>query len=333
MTAAAYGSGNELEELKRTARILEMIQMIAISPKRYRRHDFADRFGISTRMVGKDFEIIRHGLRFTLLSSPEGYYFEDIPRLPAVQYSITEALALLLAVQAAQQISGVSSPELAAAVARLESLFPADFMPLLRRLVTRPTISAQGKHRHQMLILLNRALGEGRKVSMTYHSRTSQVTSGARVIHPYHIMPYVRSWMLIAYCERREDVLMFKVDRISVAELLDESYQVDPGFDLDEYMGSTWGVLRGEGYKVEDVTLHFDADTGVRVAEEDWHRSQEVDQLPDGKIEFRLRIGITPEFISWLLYYGARVEVVKPQWLRERVALDHEAAVARYAES
>lgn len=330
MNKTSFGAGQELEELKRTARILEMVQMIAVSPRRYRRKDFADRFEISVRMVGKDIDVIRHALRLPLIPSSQGYYFEEIPHLPAVQYTIPEALAVLLAVQAAQQISGVSSPELAAAVARLESLFPPAFTPLLRRLVTRPPATAQGKHRHQMLILLNRALGEERKVRMIYRSRSSGGKSNERIVHPYHIMPYVRSWMLIAYCEKRDNVLMFKVDRIDEASLLDESYRIDPAFNPDTYMGDTWGALRGESFEPEEVVLIFNADTGSRVIEEDWHPSQQDRTLADGRIEFTLRIGITPEFVSWLMYYGRHVEVIEPESLRVAILEAHTEAIHVY---
>jgi len=30
--------------------------------------------------------------------------------------------------------------------------------------------------------------------------------------------------------------------------------------------------------------------------------------------------------VSWLLYYGGRVQVVEPAWLRERVAEEHRRA-------
>ncbi len=207
------------EEMKRTSRILEIVQIVATAPQRYLRRDLAQRFEISERMIQKDLEIIRHGLKLLLLHSPKGYYFEEVPRLPVLQYTFAEALALLLAVQAARQVSGVASAELAAAVARLEALFPPEFTPLLRQAVGRPVITAQREHRQQMLILLNRALLEGCKVCMVYETRSRGGEVSERVIRPYHIMPYVRSWQLVAYCELREAVRMFKVDRIQEATL------------------------------------------------------------------------------------------------------------------
>jgi predicted DNA-binding transcriptional regulator YafY len=323
--------GRPYEELKRTSRILELVQMIAVAPRRYLRRDLAQRFEISERMIQKDLDIIRHGLKLPLSHSPEGYYFEEVPRLPALQYSFPEALALLLAVQVARQVSGIGSVELAAAVARLEALFPPEFTPLLQQVVVgQPVVTAQREHRQQMLMLLNRALVEGRKVRMVYETRSRGGEVSERVVHPYHIMPYVRSWQLIAHCERRGEVLMFKVDRIREATLLDERYCIPDDFDLDSYLGATWGLMRGEAGEPVDVVLRFSPEAGAWVAEEYWHPSQQVEEQPDGSVLFKLHVAVTPEFVNWLLYYGRRVEVLEPASLREQVVEEHRRAAGLY---
>ncbi len=325
MNALPSGDGRT-EDTKRVARILNLVQMIAAHPRRYLRRDLAARFEISERMIQKDLEVIRHGLRLPLERDNDGYYFEQMPRLPTLQYTFSEALALLLAVQAAQQVSGIVSGELAAAKARLEALFPAEFTPFLRQHGQRAPVTVRGKHRQQMLTLLNRALVEGRKVNMIYetHSRGGDVNT--RVVRPYALYIHVRSWHLIAYCERREAVLMFKVDRIHEAQLLDSLYTIPADFNVDEYMGGAWGVIRGNDTPPQEIRLHFTPEAGKRVAEEYWHKSQQAETLPDGSVLFRLHIAVTPEFVSWVLYYGSQVQVEAPESLRQQVAEEHRKA-------
>lgn len=311
------------EDIKRVARILNIVQIIATAPYRYLRRDLAARFEVSERMIQKDLEVIRHGLVLPLEHSSEGYYFERMPRLPALQYTFSEALALLLAVQVAQQVSGIASGEMAAAKARLEALFPAEFTPFLRQHGQRMPVTVQGKHRQQMLTLLNRALVEGRKVEITYetHSRGGEINT--RVVRPYALYIHVRSWHLIAYCEHREAVLMFKVDRIHEAKLLEARYTIPADFNVDDYMGGAWGAIRGGDAEAVDVLLHFTSEAGKRVAEERWHASQQAQAQADGSVLFRLHIAVTPEFVNWVLYYGSAVEVVEPESLRQTVAEEH----------
>lgn len=317
------------EDIRRVARILKIVQMIATAPHRYLRRDLAAHFEVSERMIQKDLEVIRHGLLLPMEHSSEGYYFERTPRLPTLQYSFSEALALLLAVQAAQQVSGIGSTELAAAVARLEALFPAEFTPLLRQRGQSAPVTAHGKHRQQMLTLLNRALVEQRKVQLVYetHSRGGEVNK--RVVRPYALYAHVRSWHLIAFCEWRNAILMFKVDRMHEAMLLDETYTIPGDFNVDDYMGGAWGVIRGGSEEAVNVTLRFMPEAGQRVAEEYWHASQRAETQPDGSVLFRLHVAVTPEFVSWVLYYGSQVEVLEPESLRKQVAEDHRRAAER----
>lgn len=333
MNRSFPGLGRELEETKRTARILDIVQIIAVAPRRYRRRDLAQRFEVSERMIQKDLDVIRHGLRLPLIHTPEGYYFERMPHLPALQCTFPEALALLLAVQVARQVSGIPSVELASAVARLESLFPQEFAPFLRQSACFPVTTARRRHRQQMLLLLYRALLTGYKLRMVYETRSRGGTLTERVVHPYHVMPYVRSWHLVAYCELRKQVLMFKVDRIREATLLDERYTIPKDFDLDAYLGNAWGLVRGEVAPPEQVVLRFERETGLRVSEEEWHKTQKVEEGLDGSIFFKVCIPITPEFINWVLYYGSQVEVLQPAWLRERVAEEHSRAALVYGGS
>lgn len=314
------------EENTRTARVLEMIQLIAHQPRRWLRRDLAARYEVSDRQVDKDLQIIRHGLRLRLGHSTDGYYFETVPQLPAVSYTFSEGLALLQAARAAQAMPGIDSGDLAAAIARLEAIFPAEFGSLLRQTVRHTLQFGANSPRQAKLQLLYKAMAFRQKIWMAYAvgARGGEITE--RVIRPYHILPYVRSWQVIAYCELRQTERMFKVDRIVEGRLLREEYSIPADFDLDAYMGQGWGLMRGAAGEPEPVTLRFSQGVGLGVAEEWWHDSQDSDKLPDGRWEVRFNVGITPEFVRWLLYYGDQVDIVEPHHLKVRVAEEHRRA-------
>lgn len=315
------------DEIRRVARVLQIIQYIVARPGYWSRKALASQCEISERQIQKDLDIIRYKLNFSLQHDGKGYCFERVPRLPTIAYTFAEALALLLAFQAAQQISGINSPDLAAAIARLQSVFPPEFLPLFNQISRQTLSSTQGDHRQQALALLNHALSTRRKVQIVYrtHSRGGEVNQ--RVIHPYYIQLHVRSWHVIAYCEKRQDVLVFKVDRIDALDLLEERYVIPATFDLKSYIGDTWGWMRGDAGEPVDVVVQFDAVAGPWVAEEQWHPNQRFEKQEDGSVLLRAHIGVTAEFVNWLLYYGARVKVLEPAWLRERVREEHRKAL------
>jgi len=261
-----------------------------------------------------------------LITDGDGYYFERLPHLPTATYSFSEALALLTAARAAQAIPGMNSAELAAAVARLESIFPDEFRPLVHEATEKLPRRAVKAHRQDMLSVLHRALIERRQVKILYATGSRDGETSERTVEPYHIMPYGRSWHLIAFDHRREEVLQFKVDRVKEVELLDTLYSIAADFDVNAYLGDAWGLMRGAATAAETVVLLFEPEAGRWVAEEQWHHSQQSETLPDGCVRVTFHVGVTPEMVSWLLYYGPRVRVVEPRWLAERVREEHRKA-------
>ncbi len=80
-------------------------------------------------------------------------------------------------------------------------------------------------HRQEMLALLHRALAERRQDPNPLRHRLSRRRGNRTGGEPYHIMPYGRSWHLIAYDHLRQEVLQFKIDRVQEAELLETTYR------------------------------------------------------------------------------------------------------------
>ncbi|MBI9051886.1 MAG: WYL domain-containing protein [Anaerolineaceae bacterium] len=315
-------------QIRRTARVLEIIQQIATSPYYWTRKKLAGHHEISERMIQKDLEIIRVRLDLPLNNERMGYSFSHLPHLPSTVFSFAEAIAILSAARAAQVLPGVNSAELAVAITRLESVFPEQIRGLLKESLDRLPRSSSKTHRQTMLLLFNRAYYERKQICIQYLTQ-NQAQAKERIVEPYAILPYGRSWFLVAYDHYREAVLQFKLDRVLSAKLLEVSYQIPQEFNLDEYLGDGWGMMRGAAGQAEEVCLVFDETAGRWVSEEIWHKSQQIQQLSDGRFDVCFLVGITPEMINWLLYYGSHVQVIKPEWLRDKVREEHRLAWER----
>jgi predicted DNA-binding transcriptional regulator YafY len=311
--------------IRRTARVLEIIQQISTAPCYWTRKKLAEHHEISERMIQKDLEIIRFRLGLPLTTEGSGYSFTHLPHLPSTLFSFAEAISLLSAARAAQVLPGVNSAELAVAITRLESIFPENIRGLLKESLDRLPRSSSKTHRQTMLLLFNRAYYERKQICIQYLTQ-NQAQAKERIVEPYAILPYGRSWFLVAYDHYREAILQFKLDRVLSAELLEERYQIPQDFYLDDYLGDVWGMMRGAAGQAEEVCLIFDETAGRWVSEEIWHKSQQIQQLPDGRFEVCFLVGITPEMINWLLYYGSHVQVIKPGWLTDKVKEEHRRA-------
>ena len=120
----------------------------------------------------------------------------------------------------------------------------------------------------------------------------------------------------------------FKLERLERAQMLDEMYEIAEDFDPEQYLATSWGIMHGEG-QVE-VVLQFSAAVASRVKESVWHPSQEIDDLKDGGCLFTVRISETKEMEPWIQSWGAEVEVLAPQSLRQTIAEEATRMAARY---
>lgn len=265
-----------------------------------------------------------HASDWQIETSHTGYYFRSTPPMPGVQFTLPEALALLLAMRASMALPGVGSVELTAAIARIGSLVP----PQLHALVGIPEVPPSG--REQTLRTLQLALGQRRRVHLTYQtaSRGGEVTE--RDFDPYAIFPYGRSWHVAGYCHLRQDFRDFKVDRIAAIEPRMATYAIPDDFSIADFLNAGWGLMRATGEPAQEVVLRFSSLAGRWVREERWHTTQEIDEEADGQIRFRVQVPITLELCRWVFHYGREVEVLGPPALREWVREEAERVAARY---
>jgi predicted DNA-binding transcriptional regulator YafY len=304
------------QETRRTARLLDLIWRISSAPRQWSRRRLADHYEVSERQITKDLDILRHGLRFPIQRSGDGYYFESVPRLPTATFSFEEALALLLAVRAGGRLAGVDGEALAAAVGRLESLFPRELRSVLRSVD--PEV-ADPAGREERLAVLQAAIGQRRQVQIEYAATSNRGEVTERVVDPYAAIPYVKSWYLVGHCHLRGAVRLFKIDRIRDLRPLETRFAPPDDFDLAEFLARGWGIMRGVEGAPEEVVLRFRPPSANFVGEEVWHPAQQLHWEPNGSLLYRVRVVITPELQRWVYHYGRDVEVLAPDHLRKWV--------------
>lgn len=69
------------------------------------------------------------------------------------------------------------------------------------------------------------AIDNKNKVNITYNSVNSGITK--RTIHPAELFSYLDSWYVAAFCEKRNEIRLFKLSNILNYNILDEKYQKD----------------------------------------------------------------------------------------------------------
>ena len=71
--------------------------------------------------------------------------------------------------------------------------------------------------------LINKAIKEKRKCLIEYYSKNEEKTS-IRTIHPYDLILLGNEWGVAAYCELKDEIRHFYINRIKSIEILDNFY-------------------------------------------------------------------------------------------------------------
>jgi predicted DNA-binding transcriptional regulator YafY len=94
-----------------------------------------------------------------------------------------------------------------------------------------------------------------------------------------------------------------------------------------------WGPARPAAHDEhgELVTLHFSSRAAPYVRARPWHTAVEMEPWDDGGMRVSLRLqGESFMLESWLLSWGAQVQVLRPAWLAQRLADEQQQAAQRH---
>ena len=318
--------------LGRTERLLRLFRILEAGRPRSA-DELAEMAGVSRRTVFRDLRLLQQaGFPYRYDRSTRRFYTEHNHALPPLSLDPAEALGLLLAVR--QHESSRISPDAGAAVSaalKIESMLPRvlqDYVqPRLEHIDVRPEPASDAGSIADMLSILQSALARTRKVRVRYDSyyEGKQIEC---IVHPYRLAYIQRGWYLIAYTDDRARILTYKVERIIEIKILQEKYELDPGFSLDEYFGNAWLMIRGD--RRYHIRIRFLPKVAGNVDEVLWHRTQHTQHEPDGSLIFEVDVDGIEEIGWWVLGYGDQAQVLDPPELSEWVAQHAERMLEFY---
>ncbi|WP_027878447.1 CRISPR-associated endonuclease Cas3'' [Meiothermus cerbereus] len=123
-----------------------------------------------------------------------------------------------------------------------------------------------------------------------------------------------------------DNLKTYKLERIQRPRLLDETYTIPDDFDPGQYLSSAWGIVSSQ--QPLEVLLRFSPEASERIREGGYPNLQILEQLEGGSTLVQITVGTDQnqfplELLPWIQSWGPRVEVLKPDSLRQ--AWLHEA--------
>ena len=294
----------------------------------------AERFEISTKTAQRTIEFMRDRLKFPIAYSAEQrgwHYTEPHYALPAIALTEGDLIAILLAEKLARQYRGTAiGRQVATAFAKVLGAMTDAVSVDLQALAEAHSFEAAttAEPNIELFQQLGRAVRERRRIEMTYFTAGRGELTRRRA-DPLHLRNSAGEWYLIAWDAGHRAPRDFHAARIRELTVTDETFTWPTGFNLDDYLNSGFGMIRGR--EPIHVEILFDEYQARWIGERaKLHPSETREHLPDGRLRVRMQVTALDGVTRFVLQYGAHAEAIAPPELRRAVKAACLRATAHY---
>lgn len=229
-----------------TARALLALELIQGRPG-ITADQLAERLGVTSRAARRYVAILREaGLPIISTSGPAGGYSPGRGlRLPAVQFSQGEALALVMAVLDGHHAAADPADPVGAALGKILRAMPdrlaAQAESVRRTAAAAPDRGAARPDPDTTATLVS-ACAESRVVDLVYRSESGNEWTSA--VQPWAVVVRYGRWYLLCRSIERDAVRTYRVDRVQQVSARSESFtppaELDAVAMLEEHLGTGW---------------------------------------------------------------------------------------------
>lgn len=131
-------------------------------------------------------------------------------------------------------------------------------------------------------------------------------------LNPYGLI-IADKYYLLGFNEYVKDLRLYKVDKISKLEIIEEYFEKDEDFSLTEYCNNSFGIYQEEPLK---ITLEFDKSVADDVLNYHFYPTQKMKQLDNGNVQVKFTAGGTYAICQELFKWGGKVQIKKPAELK-----------------
>ena len=199
--------------------------------------------------IQRDIDLLRDMGIEIVPRGKQGYEMVSDFFLPALNLDFEEALALVTAARFYQATEGKQAIEvLNNAIHKITSNLPKQTNETLNQIAPQIEVPHQQvsqideiePHRET----LYEAIRERRKVNIRYNSFSSGKQEQHR-ISPYTVLFRKHAWYVIAYSERSDQILTFRINRINSLSISHTFYTIPEDFSVQKYMEKSWDFRLG----------------------------------------------------------------------------------------
>lgn len=167
-----------------------------------------------------------------------GYSLRPGFRMPPMMFNSDEISAVMMGLMLIRELGLSSLQAVESAAAKIERVLPEELTQatnaLRQSLILDPVQINTYSVSMERIIAFSRAAFEGKCLQITYTSSDGETTE--RMIAPYGVVLHARTWYVPAYCYLREDIRVFRLDRVRNVSETKQSFSRPDDFDAKDYV-------------------------------------------------------------------------------------------------
>jgi predicted DNA-binding transcriptional regulator YafY len=221
-----------MNRLDRLTSILIQLQSKRLTTAR----EIAKRFDVTNRTIYRDIQTLR--LAGVPIGEEEGkgYFLVEGYRLPPVMFTMEEARALVTTNKILNYHAENSlKKNYESALLKIKAVLSLNDKDKLDFLYSRIGFQKPWAPISLCLDRIQYSITESKKLEIKYKSRgEEQITE--RTIQPYAVYFSGAVWTTIAFCELRQEIREFRLDRIKELKLQQSHFNPDKSFSIEQYL-------------------------------------------------------------------------------------------------
>jgi proteasome accessory factor C len=325
VTTAKTGAKDQMRRLLALVPYLQTREAVSV-------RQVAEDFGVSETRIRSDLKVLWFcglpglGMGDLIDIDMDALDGEEVIRLSNAEYltrplrlDSTEASALMVALRTLREgSSDHERPIVDRVLGKIEAAAGESIASQVEVMLPRTAARMAG-----LKATLDQAIREGRQVRLVYYV-PSRDEATDRVVDPLAVGSQDGYEYLDAWCHQAEDQRLFRIDRISTAELLDTPVDNPPGVrprDLSD------GIFQASE---DDVLVTLSLTPGVLWVAE-YYPMETVEEDGAGGLVATLRVGDPAWLTRLMLRLGDRATVVSPPELADRVRQSAHRALQNYS--
>jgi predicted DNA-binding transcriptional regulator YafY len=220
-----------MKRLDRITSILIQLQSKRIVTAR----EMATRFEVSNRTIYRDISTLRNAGVPIGEEEGKGYYIVEGYRLPPVTFTQDEANALIAIGKVLKYHTEESLlSNYNSVLLKIKSILRDENKEKSEYLESRIGFHEPWAPQSSHLSVIQKAIVEQLKVIITYVSKKEEKTQ--RTINPYALYFTGALWNTIGYCNLRNELREFRLDRIMNLETTSLHFEPDKSFKIEKYL-------------------------------------------------------------------------------------------------